>query len=110
MKKAIIIFILLISFLSSCKKATKVKVVNFWKVESYEMVKIENVPGGSNFTTMNIKDSKYKSTEDLFDKDDTIEDGNVRYFLFTIKKDGTWTIEKDLVYKKTFAYKYSKMG
>jgi hypothetical protein len=104
MKKEIIIFLLLISSISSCKKATKRKVVNYWKVESYELVKIENVPGGYNSIIMNIKDSKYKCTSDFFNKEDTTEDGKVQYFFFTIKKDGTWSSEKDLIYQKTFAY------
>ena len=106
MKKSFLVLILFLSLLVSCSKVTKAKVVNFWKVESFEMTRIENIIGGSNIFTINIMNSKFKSTKDFFDKPDTIEDGEYYYNLFTIKKDGTWKIEKRLVYTNN----YSLMG
>jgi hypothetical protein len=103
MKNKISFAVLLVTFISSCSKVTKSEVVNYWNVESYEMVQTENIPGGTNTAIMNIVGSKYNYIEDFFDKADTIEDGKVQYFLFTIKKDGTWVIEKDLIYTKSFA-------
>ncbi|WP_343636188.1 hypothetical protein [Fluviicola sp.] len=87
--------------MASCAKSTNRKVSNEWKVVSYLKTESYQVTGAgySNSTTTNIQETSF--TQQFVSNDDgmvvtTNYQGTVNAHMFSIKKDGTWSMIRDL--------------
>lgn len=98
MKKKFLYLIILFAFLSSCKKTTKAKVINDWKVESFNMLDTKVDAFGTNKSRMNLQNSNYFRSDDYYNGIDSQENGTMTYYKLKIKKYGTWSMEKELIY------------
>lgn len=89
----------------SCSKTTKGKLSNDWKVTAYSI--IDNSSSG-NSSYEKGSESTVIFSNTLTPSDTTIvKEGKINEFTFTINKDGTWSMVKDVV--KPSMYVYSTM-
>lgn len=88
--------------MTSCGKTTKGKLTNEWKVTSYEeKTTIEFQSGDKSTSTTSCTETDYKNiTSQTFDGSPSsyTSIGTVKLHEFSIKKDGTWTLERIIYY------------
>ncbi len=102
--KKIINYVLSLAFLAfamaSCAKSTKGKVTNEWKIVSYlENDSFSNQGGQSGSTITNMTETTYTQEFTNSNGGNTVvnsNSGTVNTHELILKKDGTWSLNKDL--------------